>query len=81
MATIKFSDLRRTLVEHQTALDKQLEATKKKLRDASDAGNQDEVRRLTGELETRVRAKAALDGIVSVSSLMCCDQFFDCPDP
>jgi lipid II:glycine glycyltransferase (peptidoglycan interpeptide bridge formation enzyme) len=81
MATIKFDELRRTLKQHQTDLDKQIDACKSKLRDATDAGDEAEIARLTKELETRERVKTALEGSIPIANLMCCDQFFNCPDP
>ena len=80
MATIKFEDLRKTMKQQQADLDKQIEDGQKKLAKAIEDGDNQEKDRITKELECRAKAKTALDSMVMMSTLACCDQFFNCPD-
>ncbi len=80
MSTIKFSEMRTKLADHQKALDAQIADGQEKLKEAARIGNTAEVTRITGELTCRARAKVALEGLSAVAKLTCCDQNQDCPD-
>ena len=80
MPTIKFSELRTKLADHQKALDAQIADGKKKLKEAAKKRDVKEIERITGELTCRARAKVALEGLAAVAKLTCCDQNQDCPE-
>jgi predicted dinucleotide-binding enzyme len=80
MATIKFKKLGDTVKAHQTALAKQIAAGNKKLLKAKKKKDVKEIQRISEELECRAKAKAAIDAMVVLFAIPCCDQFQDCPE-